>query len=206
MPEILIVEDHPIVANGLQKLILEKGIASKCSIAYCIKDCMNFLKIFTPDLILLDFQLPDGNGNAVCKTIKQSNDHIKVLAISSYREQSIVKLMIDSGASGYVIKNASEEEITDAINTVLAGNQYLCNDLQEISPESNSFSIISNREIEVLQLVADGLTTAEIAAKLYISTSTVDSHRNNIMLKLNANNTASLIRIAIQKGYVSYIA
>jgi DNA-binding NarL/FixJ family response regulator len=204
MSDILIVEDHPIVAAGLQKILLNKGIASKCSIACCFKECMHFLDIYTPDLILLDYNLPDGNGIDLCKTIKQKNNKIKVLAISSFRAQSVVKSMLDSGASGYVIKNASEEEIIDAINNVLAGKQYLCSDSQEIINDDNNPVFITDREIEVLQHIANGLTNTEIAEKLFISITTVISHRKNIILKLNAKNTASLILIAIQKGYISY--
>jgi DNA-binding NarL/FixJ family response regulator len=203
MAEILIVEDHPIVATGIQKIILDKGIASKCAIADCFKECIKFLDIYTPDLILLDYNLPDGNGIDLCKAIKQKNSKIKVLAISSFRAQSVVRSMLDSGASGYVIKNASEEEIIDAISTVLAGKQYLCDDTQEIIDDDNNPVFITNREIEVLQHIANGLTNAEIAEKLFISLTTVISHRKNMILKLNAKNTASLILIAIQKGYIN---
>jgi DNA-binding NarL/FixJ family response regulator len=204
MPDILIVEDHPIVANGLKQLILDKGIASRCDIASSVKECLKFLKIYTPDLILLDYSLPDGNGVNLCKTIKQQNDKIKILGISSFRAQGIVRAMIDSGASGYVIKNASEDEILDAINSVLAGKQYFCDSSQEIINEKDNPIVVTNREIEILQLIAEGLTNAEIAEKLFLSIATVETHRKNVILKLNAKNTVSLILIAIQKGYINY--
>jgi DNA-binding NarL/FixJ family response regulator len=202
MSEILIVEDHPVFANGLQKLILDKGITKKCSVVYCIQDCLKHLKIYTPNLILLDYKLPDGKGNDLCKTIKQSNNKIKILAISSFSEQSVVNSMIDSGASGYVLKNATEDEITDAIISVLAGKQYFYDELQEIIDDDYNPVILSNREIEVLRFIADGLTNIEIGKILFISPLTVDSHRRNLILKLNAKNTASLINIAIHKGYI----
>jgi DNA-binding NarL/FixJ family response regulator len=202
MAEILIVDDHPIVAEGLQKLILEKGIASKCVTVYSFLECRKILKVFSPDLVLLDYKLPDGNGIDLCKIIKQSNEKIKVLAISSYSEQGIVKLMIDSGASGYVLKNASEDEITEAIHQVLAGNIYMCDESQEILDGRNSQTIVTEREIEILKLMANGLTNAEMAEKLFISQLTVETHRKNIILKLNAKNTASLISMAIHKGYI----
>jgi len=202
MADISIVDDHPIVAEGLQKLILSKGIAKNCVAVYSFQECLKTIGIFKPDMILLDYHLPDGNGIDLCKMIKQTNEKIKVLAISSFREQSIVKLMIDSGASGYVLKNASEEEILDAINTVLAGKKYLCDESQEIIDTHNINAIVSQREIEVLKHIADGLTNAQIAGKLFLSPLTVDRHRKNLIVKLNAKNTASLIKIGIQKGYI----
>jgi DNA-binding NarL/FixJ family response regulator len=202
MADILIVDDHPIVAEGLQKLILARGIASSCVTVYSSKECKKILKDYHPDLILLDYHLPDGNGIELCKHIKQVNEKIKILAISSFREQSIVKLMITSGASGYVLKNASEDEITEAITTVLAGKIYMCEESQEIIDNKNNHTIVTEREIEVLKLIADGLTNAEIGEKLFLSPLTVDRHRKNIIIKLNAKNTASLINIAIHKGYI----
>jgi DNA-binding NarL/FixJ family response regulator len=202
MSDILIVDDHPIVAEGLQKLILANGLASNCAAVYTSQECQKNLKIFNPDLVLLDYHLPDGNGIDLCKFIKKTNDKIKVLVVSSFREQSIVKLMIDSGASGYLLKNASEEEIIEAIKIVLAGKKYMCDESQEIIERRESQTIVTEREIEVLKLIAEGLTNAEIAEKLFLSPLTVDRHRKNIIIKLNAKNTASLINIAIHKGYI----
>jgi DNA-binding NarL/FixJ family response regulator len=202
MADILIVDDHPIVAEGLQKLILANGLASNCAAVYSSLECQKNLKIFNPDLVLLDYHLPDGNGIDLCKIIKRTNEKIKVLVVSSFREPSIVKLMIDSGASGYVLKNASEEEIIDAIKTVLAGKKYMCDESQEIIERRDSQTIVTEREIEVLKLIAEGLTNAEIAEKIFLSPLTVDRHRKNIIIKLNAKNTASLITIAIHKGYI----
>jgi DNA-binding NarL/FixJ family response regulator len=202
MADILIVDDHPIVAQGLQKLVLSNSLATKCVAVYSSKECQKVLEFFNPDLILLDYSLPDGNGIDLCKMIRQTREKIKILAISSFRERSIVKSMIDSGALGYVLKNASEDEIIDAIRTVLAGNKYLCDESQYIIDEINTQVIVTEREIEVLKLIADGFTNAEIAEKLFLSPLTVERHRKNIILKLNAKNTASLISIAIHKGYI----
>jgi DNA-binding NarL/FixJ family response regulator len=202
MANILIVDDHPIVAEGLQKLVINRKIATTCVTVYSANECQKTLKLFTPDLILLDFHLPDGNGIDLCKYIKHENDNIKVLVISSFREHSIVKLMLQSGASGYVLKNALEEEIIEAIQTVLAGETYMCNESQGIIDEYKSQTIVTEREIEILKLIADGLTNPEIAEKLFLSPLTVERHRKNIIVKLNAKNTASLISIAIHKRYI----
>jgi DNA-binding NarL/FixJ family response regulator len=202
MVEVLIVEDHPLVVEGLQNLLQDRKIASKAVAAYSVQECMRVLKSYSPTLILLDYQLPDGNGIDLCKAILQQLPTAKILAISSFKEQSLVRRMIDNGAMGYVLKNASEDEVIEAINSILAGNKYLCEETQQIlSDKGDNNMIITRREMEVLRYISDGFTNPEIADKLFISTSTVDSHRKNLILKLNAKNTASLIKIAIQKGY-----
>lgn len=203
MADILIVDDHPVVVEGLQKLLSHKGICSKCLAAYSVKECLQLIKVFTPDLILLDYNLPDGNGIDLCKTILKMKPFVKILAISSFKERSLVRQMIDNGAMGYVLKNASEEEIIEAVTVVLSGKNYTCEETQNILEGKNdNISILTRREIEVLKHIADGLTNPEIAEKLFISPLTVDSHRKNLILKLNAKNTASLIKIAFQNGYL----
>lgn len=202
MTDILIVEDHPIVAEGLQNLIMSKGFVSQCITVYSCTECHKILKYFHPDLILLDYHLPDGNGIDLCKYIKKEDEKIKIMVISSYKEHSIIKLLCDSGASGYVLKNASEEEIFEAITSVLAGKKYLCDETRQIIDQQSSQNVITDRELDVLKLIADGFTNTEIAEKLFISPLTVDRHRKNIIIKLNAKNTASLVNIAKCKGYI----
>lgn len=203
MSNILIVEDHPVVVEGLQKLLRDKGITSDCIVANTVEECLLTLKAFSPDLILLDYNLPDGNGLDLCKTIVNMKPLMKILAISSYKEQSLVKQMMENGAMGYILKNASEDEIIEAVTTVLLGKKYMCEETQNILDGKNSSSsILTRRELEVLKYISDGFTNPEIAEKLFISPLTVDSHRKNLILKLDAKNTASLIKIAFQNGYL----
>ncbi len=203
MPNILIVEDHPVVVEGLQKLLCDKGITANCLVANTVKDCLLTLNVITPDLILLDYNLPDGNGLDLCKTILNMKPFMKILAISSYKEQSLVMQMMENGAMGYVLKNASEGEIIEAVTVVLSGKKYLCEETQNILNKKNSnHSILTRRELEVLKFISDGFTNPEIADKLFISPLTVDSHRKNLIVKLDAKNTASLIKIAFQNKYL----
>jgi DNA-binding NarL/FixJ family response regulator len=203
MPSVLIIEDHPIVVEGLQKLLHDKGIASESAAANTLKEARLALKSFTPDLILLDYNLPDGNGIDLCKEIVKEWPKIKILAISSFKEQSLVKRMIDSGAHGYILKNAAENEIIEAISSVLEGKIFLSDETQNIlNGKDKTEAILTRRELEILKHISDGFTNVEIAEKLFISALTVDSHRKNLIIKLNAKNTASLIKIAIQKGYL----
>lgn len=202
MIDILIIDDHPIVAEGLKTLILNRKISSKCFIAHSFDECRRYLQAFTPGLVLLDYSLPDGNGAEICKVLKQTNEKIKILAISSFRERSIIKLMLEQGALGFVLKNASEEEISEAIQAVLEGKTYICDKSNEIIKKSSQ-AILTRRETEILQYIADGFTNAEIAEKLFIGQSTVDSHRRNMLIKLNVRNTACLIKIALQWGMIT---
>lgn len=202
MAKILIVDDHPVVVEGLQKLVTDKKIASECIVAFSCAECLKIIDIYTPDLILLDYQLPDGNGITLCSQILKKLPEAKILAISSFKELSLVKQMIATGALGYVLKNASDVEIEEAILKVMAGKKYLSDDIAESLQHADSNFILTRRELEVLHYIADGFTNPEIAEKLFISPLTVDSHRKNLIVKLNAKNTAMLVKVAAQKGFL----
>ena len=202
MINILIVDDHPIVADGLKRLVTDKGISAKCFVVHTCAECIRSLPIVHPELVLLDYSLPDGNGIDLCKHILAFDSKIKVLGISSFKEQSIVNKLIELGASGYVLKNASDDEIYTAITKVLNGEKYICDSTLEALQEQETKAILTRREVEVLKYIADGFTNPEIGEKLFISPLTVDSHRKNLILKLNAKNTASLIKIALQNGFI----
>jgi len=202
MTDILIVDDHPVVAEGIRRILLLKGIASGCSTVSSCKECYDYLHLFTPDLVILDYNLPDGNGLELCRYIIKNNRNTKVLAISSFRELGLLKAMLESGASGYIIKNASEDEILEAVESVLTGKVYLDEESRILFNEKESQTILTAREIEILKLIADGYTNPEVAERLFISPLTVERHRKNIIAKLNAKNTASLIKIAARKGFI----
>jgi len=202
MTDILIVDDHPVVAEGIRRILLLKGIASGCSTVSSCKECYDYLHLFTPDLVILDYNLPDGNGLELCRYIIKNNRNTKVLAISSFRELGLLKAMLENGASGYIIKNASEDEILEAVESVLTGKVYLDEESRILFNEKESQTILTAREIEILKLIADGYTNPEVAERLFISPLTVERHRKNIIAKLNAKNTASLIKIAARKGFI----
>lgn len=203
---VFIIDDHPMVIEGLRSLINHLPGMSVLGAAENGKDAMYFLKEKHPDIILLDINLPDINGVDLCKQIKQQYSYIKILGISTFSERSYISRMIENGASGYLIKNASAAEIAEAIQTVMAGKLYMNLDMEHLLRPSllnNEYAPeLTKREKEVLNLIAEGFTNSQIAAKLYISTSTVDTHRKNMLTKLNVNNTASLIRTAVEKGLI----
>lgn len=205
MIDVLIVEDHPVVVEGVKKLLLDNGLAKTCITASTGKEAVSYLKNFNFDIVLLDINLPDINGIDLCRHMKQRFPDLKILAISSFIQRSYIVRMMENGAMGYVLKNSSEEEIIAAINDVMAGNTHLDGEVKDIlkqTEKSNGAPVLSPREIEVLKHIADGYTNQEIADKIFISPLTVDSHRKNLLMKLNARNTAALIKIAIAKGFL----
>lgn len=204
MNDILIVEDHPVVVEGMKKLLLESNVAKLCVTASNGKEALTYLKNFCPDIVLLDINLPDINGIDLCKSMKQLYPKLKILAISSFNQRSYISRMMDNGAMGYVLKNSSEEEIIEAVKDILIGNVHLGYEANEIlkQDKQEAGTVLSRRENEVLLYIADGFTNQEIADKMFISPLTVDSHRKNLLMKLNARNTAALIKIAICKGYI----
>jgi len=201
MITILIVDDHPIVAEGIRKLIQDSNAAEVIGVAGTGKACLDFLRWEKPDVILLDISLPDISGIDLCKVIKTKEPTRKILALTTFNERSTVINMMKNGSDGYILKNSETSEIIEAIQEVYNGGKYICDSAEELLKEEviNDL-LLTNREKEVLRLIADGFTNLEIGNKLFISPLTVDSHRKNLITKLKARNTASLIRIASDKG------
>jgi DNA-binding NarL/FixJ family response regulator len=196
-----------MVVAGLNSLLgrLENiEVAGAVSNAF---DAIPFLKENTIDVILLDINLPDISGIDLCKKIHKEFPAIKILGISTFSERSYISRMIENGASGYLIKSASANEIAEAIDTVLKDKMYLSVSMEHIAKPlsiipSDNLPALTKREKEILQLISEGFTNHQIAEKLFISPLTVDSHRKNLLTKLNVNNTASLIKLAVQNGLV----
>ena len=205
--KVFIIDDHPMVVAGLNSLL---GRMENIEVAGAVSnafDAIPFLKKNQIDVILLDINLPDISGIDLCKKINSQFPGIKILGISTFSERSYISRMIENGASGYLIKSASAEEIAEAIDTVLKGKIYLSVSMEHIArplsiiPPDN-LPALTKREKEILQLISEGLTNNQIAEKLFISPLTVDSHRKNLLTKLNVNNTASLIKLAVQNGLI----
>jgi len=198
--KLFIVDDHYMVIEGIRSLLLQEKNIELLGHAGNAESCMAFLQNQQPDVMLLDINLPDKSGIDLCKEIKDKYPTIKILGLSSYNQQSFIQKMIQNGASGYIIKNASREEIVEAIETVNEGNNYLSIEATKtiIENKDAKIPIITRREKEVLLLIAEGLTNNIIAEKLFISASTVDTHRSSLLAKFDVKNTANLIRLAAQ--------
>lgn len=202
---ILIVDDHPMVLEGMKALLSNFDYMNVIGTATNAFETMDKLKNQQVDIVIADINLPEVSGIELTARIKKEYPTIKVLAMSTFKERSYISQMIKNGASGYLVKSASKDEIEAAIQSASEGKLYLSLDINSIdlNPEmAPDVPVVSRREKEVLQLIVDGLTNPQIADKLFISLHTVDSHRKNLLAKFNVNNTASLIRVAIKNNLV----
>ena len=198
-----IVDDHKILVEGLQKLIDESGFAKTTAVSYSGKECLANLRREQPDVLLLDINLPDASGIDLCKEIKTLYPAVKIVALTSYSEYTIVRRMMENGASGYVIKNAMPEEILMSIETVANGEKFLCEQIDMLMKRSTKQHIwLTPREKELLKHIVDGYTNAEIAEKLFLGVETVNSYRKNLLFKLGARNTAVLVKMAYEEKLI----
>ena len=201
--KVFIVDDHYMVIEGIRSLLQhEKGI-EWTGHATNAASCLSFLQNQLPDIILMDISMPDKSGIDLCKEVKEKYPSVFVIGLSTFNQQSFIQKMMDNGASGYVLKNATQEELMEAIEIVARGKTYLSDEVSKVLRKQEDTNIVlTRREKEVLELIAGGMTNNEIGAKLFISPSTVDTHRKNLLAKFEAKNTASLIRIAAQMQFI----
>ena len=203
MIRVYFVDDQPLVLEGLCSLLRDENDLELVGHTRNGQACLSFLSHHTADVILMDSTLPDTSGANLCADIKARYPHITVLGLSACKERKSVTAMLESGASGYVLKNADKAELLQAIHAVYAGDTYLSfAAAQAMNTGMNSNNgrrhpRLTKREKEILMLIADGYTNPEIAEKLFISATTVDSHRKNLLAKLNARNSAMLVKCAI---------
>lgn len=198
MIRLYFVDDHPLILEGLRSLLSMETDIQLAGETRTGISCLRFLDRDTADVILLDTLLPDISGAELCANIKRRFPGIAVLGLSYHKNDSGITGMLDSGASGCLMKNADKTELLKAIHDVYAGRTYLSAVLMRTLKEDNSLHLhITKREKEVLWLIANGHTNHEIAEKLFISSDTVDSHRRNLLGKFNARNTAMLIKCAV---------
>lgn len=198
--KIFIVDDHFMVIEGIRSLLENEKEIEWMGHASSAASCMAFLVTHKTDIILMDINLPDKSGIDLCKEVKSRYPSIFILALSTFNQASYVQAMMEYGASGYLLKNASQQEIMQGIHEAMKGKTYMSLEVaQELrKSEDLKMPVISKREKEVLVLIAEGLTNNEIAERLFVSSNTVDTHRKNLLLKLQAKNTAALVKTAVQ--------
>ncbi len=196
---LFIVDDHYMVVEGIHSLLKEESGINWMGHASNASSCLAFLKNQQPDVILMDINLPDQSGIDLCLEVKKLYPAVFIIGLSTFNQQSFIRKMMENGASGYVLKNATREELLEAIDTVQKGKTFLSDEVSITLRKNNEspIPVISRREKEVLQLIAEGMTNAEIAAKLFISVTTVDTHRKNLLAKFDVRNTAALVRFAM---------
>lgn len=203
MINVAIVDDHRILTEGLQSLIAESAIAKVVGVAHSAAACRLSLAFWKPDVLLLDVGLPDISGVDFCKEIKEQFPNIRVLALTTHSEYTVVRQMLDNGASGYLIKNAMADEVMAGIEAVAAGETFLCHEIDLLMKRPAEKNVwLSPRERELLLLISEGLTNAEIAEQIFLSPETIRGYRKNLLLKLGAKNTAVLVKMAIEQKLI----
>ncbi len=208
--KILIADDHSMFADGIASILNEQEnleVIGKCIDGLSVE---GFLENNEVDLILLDVNLPGKNGIEVCKDVLKVYPKIHILAISMHNQESYVSEILKNGAKGYILKNTGRDELLQAISSIQNGETFFSKDVTETimrglmnERKASNANIklipkITRREKEVLKLIVQEHTTQEIADKLYIALKTVESHRSSLLAKLNARNTAGLVRITIE--------
>jgi DNA-binding NarL/FixJ family response regulator len=197
--KVFIVDDHYMIIEGIRSLLQEENEIEWTGHATNADSCLAFLFHQQPDVILMDINMPGKSGIELCKEVKEKYPSVFVIALSTFNQQSFIQKMMENGASGYVLKNATQNELLEAIKSAANGKTYFSFEAGKTLQKTEDATIIlTRREKEVLELIATGLTNNEIASKLFISSTTVDTHRKNLLTKFEVKNTASLIRKAVQ--------
>tara|TARA_R110002050_G_scaffold118625_3_gene236148 strand:+ start:56303 stop:56938 length:636 start_codon:yes stop_codon:yes gene_type:complete len=208
MIKVAICDDHTMVLRGIETMLEDSDIITICATYNLGKQLLAEIDNNLPNVLLLDINLPDSNGIELCKELTKKHPELAIIGLSNYSETGFIKNMLRNGAKGYLLKNTDKQELLLAITTVQKGGTYLPRNIQDIllnesigNPSQITFiPKLTRRETEVLHLVAKEHTNLEIADLLFISTKTVESHRNNLIQKLGVRNTAGLIRVALEKG------
>ena len=204
---ILIVDDHPLIRKGISTLIAQEPDLEICGEAADVSEALRQVKLTSPDVVLIDISLKNGHGIELIEQIKARNDQARMLVSSMYDEALYAERVMRAGAMGYINKQEATEKLVDAIRLVLDGQVYLSTQMTERMLhrvvdgrplEDDPISRLSNRELEVFELIGRGLTTRQIAQNLCLSPKTIESHREKIKTKLALRNSTELSRRAVQ--------
>jgi len=204
---VLIVDDHPIVRQGLSQLINAEDDLEVCGNAATVEEALQSLGESYPDVVIVDLSLAHSDGLELIKEIRSETRHLPVLVLSMHDENMYAERLLSAGANGYIMKQAAADQLLIALRRVLAGGVYVSEQLGSSMIEriagndpkktSNPIERLSNRELQVLNLIGRGKTTREIAENLTLSVKTVESHRQRIKKKLNLQTSAQLVQFAV---------
>ena len=207
---ILIADDHGVLAEGLKHLIEAQPDMQVVGTAGDGREAVRLAREAQPDVVLMDLSMPELNGADATRAILEREPRCRVIVLSMYAEREYVRRALKAGASGYVVKRSAAKEVVDAIRAVYAGQRYLSPRVADVviddytaEDKQDPLGRLSAREREVLQLLAEGRTGAEIAARLALSQKTVETYRARLVEKLGIRDVAGLVKFAIQRGIVS---
>lgn len=199
---LLIVEDYEILALGLQALIGSNSHLSVIDYSTCARRAIELTVAHPYDLYLIDVELPDMNGIELVKSLKTLSPDSAFIFHTIHNELWTLRQMIKSGANAIVMKSDDITELETAVANVLEGNNYFSANFREQCEQMEQYQDLSEREIEILRLIAEGLVTKDIAERLFVSQNTIEFHRKRIMRKLNVTNMAGLVKEGIVRGYI----
>ncbi|UCD34553.1 MAG: response regulator transcription factor [Nitrospiraceae bacterium] len=210
---ILLVDDHKILREGICSLIKEYADMEVIGEAGEGARAIDLAKELHPDIVIMDISMPDMNGIEATRRILSDNPATRVIALSMHYDKQFVSEIFKAGASGYLIKDSAFDELEQAVRIVMNGKTYVNPQIASLLVESlvnhpplpspKSFALLTDREREVLQLITEGKSTKQIAADLHVSAKTVESHRRQVMGKLNIRTVAELTKYAIREGLTS---
>lgn len=205
--KILLVDDHQLVLDGLKSIFEGDNALEIVGVANNGQEALRYLKHVKIDLVLTDINMPEMDGVQLTKEIRSKKLPQKVIVLTMHNEKSLIKELMEVGADGYLLKTSNQQEMIAAVKAVLDGKKYFSSEVtlsllsDDQSAMQNDYDL-TQRETEILQLIAEGFSNKEIGEKLFISHRTVDTHRTNMMKKLEVKNIAGLIRFAIQNNII----
>ena len=207
--KVLIADDHQILREGLRAMLEKEHNIEVLGEAANGRAALRLIREKTPDVIVMDITMPDLNGIEAARQIKSEFPQVKVVALSMHDDKRFVFNMLKAGASGYLLKDEGFKEVVKAINAVMANKTYLSTEITDVVlkdylkstnfQDASVFALLSPREREVLQLIAEGKTTSQIADLMHVSPKTIETHRHHIMQKLNITSVAELTKYAIRE-------
>ena len=213
MIRVLLVDDHELMREGLRSILEREKDVEVVGEAASGRAAVELARTLEPDVVVMDVAMKDSNGIEATRQLRSAWPDLKVIALSSHSDSRYVNAMLDAGACGYVLKANAYDDLRRALVAAQQGKSYLCPDVTESVVGSSlrkpggdperSHASLSPREKEVLQLLAEGLSSPEIAQRLFIATTTVETHRRNVMRKLRIHSVADLTKYAIREGLTS---
>jgi two-component system NarL family response regulator len=207
---VLLVDDHELMRQGLRSILDREEHVEVVGEAASGRAAVELARTLAPDVVVMDVAMKDLNGIDATRQIRMECPRVKVLALSSHSDSRYVSAILDAGACGYVLKANAYDDLRRALEAAYNGKSYLCPDVTQAvvgaslrgtgGPVDSAQDALSPREREVLQLLAEGLTSPQIGQRLFVATTTVDTHRRNVMRKLGIHSVADLTKYAIREG------
>lgn len=206
--KLLIADDHAILRDGIVSLLKQEPSFTVVATAGNGHEVMEFLNKKEVDVCLLDINMPGLDGMEAAKLIRQKKPEVKIVMLTTYNDKEIISELIHIGVAGYLLKNSDRQELVEAVNRVMKGRYYFSEEVENIilqgltEKKPAETMSLTDREVQIVQLLAKEYTNDKIAKELSISYRTVESHRKNIMQKTKANNLAGLMKFAYSKGLI----